>query len=623
MVAAVSETINSRAQGGVGHQNPKRPPLLPSEPDNALNSRRPKSRREVSSRYLSSSVSSTSSSSSVSSSPSVKRCSSPLVLRNSQLTAMATPIRAVPSAIKRSQSVERRRAVTPRPNSLDLRMISGSRSNVEMTAAQKMLCTSTRTLSVSFQGESFSYQVSKAKPAPSPSVTRKGTPERRKLATTPGRGVDQTENSKAERWPGRLRRADSMSRSVGCTDEGAKLSGSGSSNVVRPLQDSIVDNRTSVDSGLSSSSASMNVDSPKKVETSVQHIGSDSQCDHVASDTESVSSGRASGGQESSVRNIIVPARFKEEPGSPMSNKTSASVKFIAPRKFGFESPVSSPKGLVNSRGQISPIRGPARPSSPRKLGPPSSSTPMRGVSPSRVRTAVLPSSNSCNTQSFLSFAADIKRGKIGEARIFDAHLLRLFHNRLLQWRYVNARADAAQDVQSLTAERDLYNTWILISRLRESVKTKRIELQMLRQNLKLVSILKGQLLYLEEWALQDGNYSGSLLEITEALRASTLRLPVVGGARADIRKLNDAICSAISVMQAMASSVCSLMSKVGDANSLLTELTNVRTTEHALLNQCRDLLSSIAAMQVTECSMRTHIIQTLQHFPSTMTTQM
>ncbi|CAL1361417.1 unnamed protein product [Linum trigynum] len=46
-----------------------------------------------------------------------------------------------------------------------------------MTNAQKLLITSTRSLSVSFQGESFVLQVSKTKPAPSPVSARKGTPE--------------------------------------------------------------------------------------------------------------------------------------------------------------------------------------------------------------------------------------------------------------------------------------------------------------------------------------------------------------------------------------------------------------------------------------------------------------
>lgn len=40
------------------------------------------------------------------------------------------------------------------------------------------------------------------------------------------------------------------------------------------------------------------------------------------------------------------------------------------------------------------------------------------------------------------------------------------------------------------------------------------------------------QLLYMEEWALLDRDHSNSLSGAIEALKASTLRLPVIGGAR-------------------------------------------------------------------------------------------
>lgn len=40
------------------------------------------------------------------------------------------------------------------------------------------------------------------------------------------------------------------------------------------------------------------------------------------------------------------------------------------------------------------------------------------------------------------------------------------------------------------------------------------------------------QLFYLDEWALLDRDHSNSLSGATEALKASTLRLPVIGGAR-------------------------------------------------------------------------------------------
>lgn len=40
---------------------------------------------------------------------------------------------------------------------------------------------------------------------------------------------------------------------------------------------------------------------------------------------------------------------------------------------------------------------------------------------------------------------------------------------------------------------------------------------------------------YLEDWALVDQDYCSSLSGATEALKASTLRLPVVGGAKVSI----------------------------------------------------------------------------------------
>ncbi|KAG8632677.1 QWRF motif-containing protein 2 isoform X2 [Manihot esculenta] len=593
MVAAVSTTINPKATPAAAaathNHNLMRPPLLPSDPDNALAPRRPKS-REVTSRYMSSSSST------------AKRSSSPSISRP---TGMMTPMPSAHSTIKRSHSVERRRPTTPR--FLDLRI--GNGIGAEVSNAQKMLITSTRSLSVSFQGESFSLQVSKAKPAPSPISSRKGTPERRKATPTPARGADQVENSRPleqQRWPGRLRQPNSLTRSVDCTDDRKRLTGSGiNTNVVRALQISMVDNRSSVESRLNSDSS--NIDSEKPIDGN----GPDGQSDPpVASDTESVSSGSTSEGisnigggrqPQRGQRGIMVPARFwqetnnklrrQPEPASPVSRtvglKGSAPTKFITPKRR-IDSPVTSPKGVVNSRGQLSPIRGGAlRPASPSKLGPLS---PVRGVSPSRMRNAAgaLVSSNLSNvndTPSILSFAADIRRSKCGEHRIVEVHLLRILYNRLLQWRFVNARADTALSAQRLNAERNLYNARVTSSKLLESVKEKRRELQWLRQNLKLISILKGQMIYLEELALTDQDFSLSLSGAIEALRASTLRLPVVGGARADVQNVKDAICSAVDVMQAMASSICLLLSKV------------------------------------KECSLRTHFIQ-VKRVPSSLTTK-
>lgn len=372
--------------------------------------------------------------------------------------------------------------MTPRTNSLDLRSCNGVGRASEMSAVQKLLFASTKSLSVSFQGESFSFQVSKAKrvPSPSPSV-RKTTPEMRKV-TTPARG-DQSENSKPteqHRWPGRLRQANCMNRSLDCTDERRSGSGSGG-NVVRALQKYMAEDG--------------NAELEKAVEPVVHgnsSIRSDAQSDPVASsDSESVSSGSSTtpGAQEFSggdgnggsvgqglrggPRGIMVPARFwqetknrlrrQPEPGSPLSKNVGAKALATSgpggPKKLSIESPVASPRGVVNTRAQLSPMRGGVRPASPNKSSATfTTSSPSRGVSPSRVRNGVVaatptPSSNLNSVPSILSFAADLRRGKGGENRILDAHVLRILYNRLLQWRFVNARADASLSAQRLNAE--------------------------------------------------------------------------------------------------------------------------------------------------------------------------
>ncbi|KAL5713647.1 hypothetical protein ACHQM5_015703 [Ranunculus cassubicifolius] len=623
------------------HTNHSRSPLLPSESDNgvaaAVVSKKPKS-KEITSRYMSSSTSSSTPSSSS------KRFPSPLPAK-SAIVASTTPLR-------RAQSVERSRPATPsRPNN---------------GAAQKMLLSSTRSLSVSFQGESYSLPISKVKPVPSPVLRRPSTPERKKV--TPkldgdkngGRGGDQGEIFKQidqHRWPGRTRQLQStnvLTRSLDCTIEKNKLEKIGSVSATKALKQSMIDldRRASLDARLhpkfgGGSEISKTVQFAIVKDSSFGSVGGGD--DVVMSDTESVSSGSNSSSQEwggiptgrGNPRGISVPARFWQEtnsrmrrlqdPGSPLSRSPSSKVttppsKFI-PLKKTLSDTMSPSKNAPLSRTMLSspmrgpgrpasPMRGPGRPASPSRVMVPNTSSPSRGSpSPSRIRNAAVGSGNTpsstTTTPSILSFVADSRgRGKVGENRIVDAHLLRLFYNRHLQWRFVNARADAVLFMKRLTAERNLYNAWITTSELHDSITIKRIKLQLLRQHLKLTSILKGQMTYFKEWALLDRDYSSSLSGTVEAMEAATLRLPVVSGARVDIQNVMDAIGSAVSVMQAMVSSLCSILSKVEEVNSLMAQLANATSEEQDLLVQCRDHLSILSAMQVKDCSLRTHLLQ-------------
>ncbi|XP_052180617.1 AUGMIN subunit 8-like isoform X2 [Diospyros lotus] len=222
-------------------------------------------------------------------------------------------------------------------------------------------------------------------------------------------------------------------------------------------------------------------------------------------------------------------------------------------------------------------------------------------------------SKQSSSSTSVLSFIADIRKGNKHANHIEDAHQLRLLYNRYLQWRYANAQADAALSTQKVTTETILCRVWRTISELVYPVTEKRIGLQQLRLKLKLFSVLNKQMAYLEEWASIGIDHINSLSQAIEDLQSSILRLPVTGGATADIETVKTAVSSAVDMMQATGSSISSVLSRMEGMNCLVSGLAEVAAQERAILDECEALLDSTAAMRVGEYSLRTQLIQRKQ----------
>lgn len=636
MAAAVSTAPNLKATSSQGRswKNPTRRPLLPSDSgSNVVAQRRPKAiTREVASRYMSTSSSSSSTSSSTASNssyPPTRRSASPLTSRT-VLTSSATPaLTALPrSSSNRSQSADRRRPATPRS-------VEGANGE-EISTAAKALMSSKRNLSMSFQGDSFSTPINKTKPAAQPN-SGKATAERRTTSaamTSKTRG-DHGENSRtAERnlWPARSRQVSSsvnpLSKSVDLGSGRKKLIGR-SGDGVRALRQSLADRIDQIPchDKLQDTFTSC----VKNAESANLLTSSISASESAASDTESVCSDSNSGSKEggnvpqsrAGPRGIIVPARVWQETNNRLRRLPEASSPLC--RSNSLKATVSpSPRENLTNRG-LSPLRnGGLRPASPSRVFtstlPLEKNSPSRVMaSPNRVRNAIAGTSGNTTSSvpSVLYFSADARRGKAGENRINDAHLLRLMYNRHLQWRFANSRAEAAMSLQRHIAETNIYNVWKATSDLRISVTNRRLELSRMSLKLKLLSIVKEQMMYLEEWGLMEEDHSNSLSGAIESLRASTLRLPIVCGAMADTQKLKDAMCTAFDVLQAMASSICSLMSKVEQMNSLLGEVVSTSSSELMMIHECRDTLSALAAFQVNDCSLRAHNLQLKQVAPS------
>nr|XP_043639508.1 QWRF motif-containing protein 2-like [Erigeron canadensis] len=514
MVATMSLTkppANSKVTPAAAPTKPKRAPLSPSRNDNNAPPpplpRGPISKNIVASRYLTSTPSSNFDTKTMTSSSS----SSSSTTTSSSSNSLYTPR-------KRDQSVERR--------------YSG---NVTKS--------SIRSLSVSFQGESFALPVSKVSNPINNNVSR-GTYEKKKARGTPTRSSTRSKN-----------KGSFMTMSVDFESEKMKMR---TSEAIKELRKSLT---------------------------------ADIECDSDDSD-HGISDNVRGGGP----RAIVVPARFWQETINLLKRVQTDPVS------------VSSPPLLRNS-------------SSTKVMS--GSKALDNGPKISKTRNGVGCTNNLGNMPSILSFptTVDARRGKVAEKKLDDAHVLRMLHNKHLQWRFANARAEAATAAQQAATQKRLYNAWVTISKLWNSVISKRTAIQQMKMNLKLHSVLKKQISYLDNWDLTEGDHAISLAGVITALESSSLCLPVLSGAKTDIPNLKHAICSAVDVMEAMAISVSihSLVTKVEHVNSLASELASATKIECSLLDQCKDLFSALTLLEMQDCSIRAH---TLQLIPSTTMSQ-
>ncbi|KAH7405515.1 hypothetical protein KP509_15G073800 [Ceratopteris richardii] len=253
---------------------------------------------------------------------------------------------------------------------------------------------------------------------------------------------------------------------------------------------------------------------------------------------------------------------------------------------------------------------------SPLKL--PSSSSSLRsraGPAGTKASTLALSSSSSSPNRpngfsSSINFGADLRKSRKGLSQVEATYLHRILHNRLLQWRFANARADFANTTHRQAGEKLLFSVWAKTAEIRKSVTSKRIKLQQARQAHKLNTILRVQGAKLEEWASIRLDHSNALTGAIEALEAAVLRVPVNEGIKADTQAVKEAMASAVDLVHMVESSISCLLPKTDKANMLMSELAQVADQERTLLEECGDLLALASSLQVEECSLRMQLLQ-------------
>ncbi|KAL2473574.1 Protein ENDOSPERM DEFECTIVE 1 [Forsythia ovata] len=211
---------------------------------------------------------------------------------------------------------------------------------------------------------------------------------------------------------------------------------------------------------------------------------------------------------------------------------------------------------------------------------------------------------------SCVRLGVDARKGRKVSNHHEDVHSLKMLYNHYLQWRFANAKAEATANAQKREAEIKLYSLGSKISDLRDDVKKKRSELGILQGIKTLSMIVEAQMPYLDAWSALEEDFSTSLSGISNALHNSSLRVPVSGEVQVEVKDLQEALNSAVKVMELIGSHVQRFIPKAEEVDTSISELARVVSGEKALIEECGDLLSKEYTAQVKESSLRGALIQ-------------
>ncbi|KAM4075831.1 hypothetical protein ACJW30_12G018800 [Castanea mollissima] len=155
------------------------------------------------------------------------------------------------------------------------------------------------------------------------------------------------------------------------------------------------------------------------------------------------------------------------------------------------------------------------------------------------------------------------KQKKVSRLQEEEFHRFRVMHNRLLQWRFVNARAEAAMTGVKRVAEGKIFSVWTRILKMRRIILEKRIEMQKFKLEIKLHQIINPQILLLNQWAKLEKKNQESVSRVVRKLSGISVRLPLVEGAKADEESIYKALSIAVGVLDGIEATIAKFFSKV------------------------------------------------------------
>nr|XP_016440937.1 PREDICTED: QWRF motif-containing protein 3-like [Nicotiana tabacum] len=395
-----------------------------------------------------------------------------------------------------------------------------------------------------------------------------------------------------------------------------------SSNLLEDYSDHIVPGRLSIDEdenslGRRSNSARIRSDIGHDSESEYSDIGSNNSFDSPVIRRNLAPSYMAPT-MSSRKAGIEVPSKYMQESSSKWSRRWSADSSVQKPvssdtsPKLGlkFNNPIQR-AGSLNSKISKWTL-SPGRPNSPPVL------MENKGTFMSNMKPPTSPSRGK-KVGNFLSMGLELFKGKkfssvaaspLRPGMTESVHRLRMLHNRLLQWRYVNTRADIVNQNISKHAEANLVYAWDGLIKLRQSVVQKKLQLQRQKLDMKLSSILHAQIKLLETWDSMERQHSSSVSKSIDGLQSAVCRVPLIEGATVEPQSSIIALQHASDVSSSIKLILSNFSSGAEKTAEVLKEMAELAVQEKLLLEEFLELFKNISALENQERSLKCSIMQ-------------
>ncbi|XVE49853.1 hypothetical protein DITRI_Ditri01bG0115800 [Diplodiscus trichospermus] len=199
---------------------------------------------------------------------------------------------------------------------------------------------------------------------------------------------------------------------------------------------------------------------------------------------------------------------------------------------------------------------------------------------------------------------------KVGSSDVESVHQLKLIHNRLLQWRFANAKADAVNENIHNQVENCLLSGWNSLMKLQHSVAQKKLKLQKEKLEIKMNFTLQSQMKALQSWADMERQHVSAISMTKECLHSVVCKVPLIEGAKVDAQLTSLALQNASDLTASIKLMLVAFSPGIEKTVSILSELAEVVAQERLLLEECLELFRMISILEIQDMSLMSYIIQ-------------